>query len=92
MWVIGGSGSLPADLVAKQLKEAFSSWTQDRSKAWPLKNVVNDSSRSEKSIIKKDKEQCHIILGQLGVSWGHEDRSTLDVVMNALGGSGGRFL
>ena len=90
-WVIGGSGSLPVDLVAKQLKEAFSSWTQDRSKAWPLQNVVNDSSRSEKSIIKKDKEQCHIILGQLGVSWGHEDRSTLDVVMNALGGSGGRL-
>ena len=27
----------------------------------------------------------------LGVSWGHEDRSCLDVVMNALGGSGGRL-
>ena len=84
-WVIGGVGSLPAQSVAAQLRQEFKNWKFDVNSSYPLKNSVTGSAQASKAVIRKDKEQCHIILGRLGVSWGHEDRSALDVVMNALG-------
>ena len=41
--------------------------------------------------IARDKEQCHIVQGVLGLSWSDPDRYALDVLVTILGGSGGRL-
>ena len=87
-WVIGGAGSFPVEQVADKLKDAFKKWKRNSEDSFALNNEVKNSPLSEIKTIEMDKEQCHILLGRLGVSWGDEDRSTLDVIMNALGGSG----
>lgn len=41
--------------------------------------------------ISKDREQSHILFGFPGITWGDSDRPALDVLMNILGGHGGRL-
>lgn len=41
--------------------------------------------------INKDREQSHIVHGYPGLNWADPDRAALDVLMNVLGGHGGRL-
>ncbi len=38
-----------------------------------------------------EREQSHIAVGFQGLTWGHSDRPALDVLINVLGGHGGRL-
>ena len=41
--------------------------------------------------VSKAREQSHVFCGAPGLSWGHEARAALDVLMTTMGGSGGRL-
>lgn len=46
---------------------------------------------AETEFLEMEREQTHVAIGFPGLDWGSEDRPALDVLINVLGGHGGRL-
>jgi zinc protease len=90
-WVISCVGSLdPAEIVAK-LSEALKAWTpRTAARTFASDKQLSRGTPSKKRI-NKDREQSHLAIGFPGINWADPDRAPLDVLVNILGGHGGRL-
>ncbi len=48
-------------------------------------------AQAGRQVIDKDREQSHIVYGFPGLTWADPERAALDVLVNVLGGHGGRL-
>ena len=89
-WVISAVGPFEPEYVVDLLNKRLEGFTPstDSSISWqaPSSLVENASLTSQKV-----REQSHILVGSLGLTWGSDDRPALDVVGSILGGAGGRL-
>lgn len=90
-WCFAGTGpfspSEAQDRVAKALEGFRPSGTPRKFASETLRG----SGESAKLTMVKDREQSHLVYGFPGLDWGDPDRAALDVLVNVLGGHGGRL-
>ncbi len=91
-WVISGVGPQPFEAVMEELQHLLAGHLK-RSIARPqLTNAALPTMlKASEQQFKKDKEQVHLVIGTLGLAWNDPDRYALDILSNALGGSGGQL-
>jgi len=88
-WVISAIGPHSGDEVEALLKRAL--------KGYRHKKVTKTAAKphrrpnAEAIELKKNREQAHIVFGFPGLDWHDADRPSLDVLLNILGGNGGRL-
>ena len=91
-WVISCVGSLPSETVTSILKMKLTGWDPKVEKRlFQYSEKARKIPESRKLHIHKDREQTHLAIGYLGLSWGDIERPALDVLSMILGGSGGRL-
>jgi len=91
-WVFSAVGSMEHGDVLSWLKSELKLFTPNASaRKFPSKNVIPSLSPQGMKYFPKDREQSHIAFGYLGIDWFDKDRAALDVLINILGGHGGRL-
>lgn len=91
-WVFAIAGGVSADLVQKWLIEAFSGFAPKLEKRKFSGVLTEDLEKlGIPSKPRRKQEQAHLALGGLGPRWGHPSRAAIDVLVNILGGHGGRL-
>jgi zinc protease len=94
-WVIAATGPDHVDRVIDCLRvgiEDFGPLVSRR--VFPSDSLVRGKEHSQREAhlsISKDREQTHIVYGFPGLTWSDADRPALDVLINILGGHGGRL-
>lgn len=94
-WVIAATGPDHPDRVISCLREGLEAFQPRASRRiFPSDSLVGGFGRLERDAhlsIPKDREQTHIVYGFPGLTWSDTDRPALDVLINILGGHGGRL-
>lgn len=91
-WVISCVGPEPKDKVFNLLKSSLSSWgLRNETRTFNSKEKIPKETPVETVTFKKQREQTHIVFGFKGLTWYDKDRPALDVLINILGGHGGRL-
>jgi zinc protease len=92
-WVLSAIGPEPIAKVRDRLLRHTEDWQpRGRKRVFSSDAIVPTQvleSRTQK--IHKDREQTHLVFGYLGIDWYDQDRAPLDVLINILGGHGGRL-
>ena len=90
-WIIGCVSSLPEDQIVDMIDGVFSDWQpQGAALSGASEKGVGVGSERKHHIIKQ-REQSHMVVGGLGLSWQSSDRAALDILNTVLGGQGGRL-
>lgn len=90
-WVFAATGPFSHDHVSNLLSKAFRSFRPSPvSRYFPSESLIGTGPGGH-ARIKKEREQAHLVYGFPGITWGDPDRAALDVLMNILGGHGGRL-
>jgi zinc protease len=90
-WVVAATGPFPEGDVVKLLGKALASFQPSaRPRHFPSEAWIGTGSAGHEKIAK-DREQTHLVYGFPGITWGDPERAALDVLMNVLGGHGGRL-
>jgi zinc protease len=88
---VAATGPFPEGDVVKLLGKALASFQPSaRPRHFPSEAWTGTGSAGHEKIAK-DREQTHLVYGFPGITWGDPDRAALDVLMNVLGGHGGRL-
>ncbi|MCX6129357.1 MAG: pitrilysin family protein [Proteobacteria bacterium] len=90
-WIISCVGRLPVDAVAKMMQKLLAPLNRSVPRRQDLVRAIPAQFKGGESNLHKDREQVHLVIGGLGLSWTDPDRYALDILSNALGGSGGRL-
>lgn len=90
-WIISGVGPEPFEVVAAELQKLLGSLKRSVPRGSLTESKLPSSPKSAELRIRKDREQVHLVQGTLGLSWNDPDRFALDILANALGGSGGQL-
>jgi zinc protease len=92
-WVLAVAGSRPVDEVVRLLERALAGFTPVAARRRFATGALagNGSAKHGHERLTKDREQTHIVYGFRALSWGDPDRAALDVLINVLGGHGGRL-
>lgn len=90
-WIVSGVGPEPFDLVADEIRKLLADLNRSVARAKLTDSSMPVTLKASEARIKKDKEQVHLVKGTLGLSWSDPDRYALDILANALGGSGGQL-
>ena len=91
-WVFAIAGGAPADLVESIFSKKFSSF-KNQKKNRDLAHVLS----GEPSLLgiparpRRTQEQAHLSIAGLGPKWGDKGREAVDILVNILGGHGGRL-
>lgn len=86
--------TIVGDLTEKQVVEAIDSRFGDLAAASftpPDVPTEKPAGKIRKEVIKRDKEQAHLMLGFLGTTFTDPDRYSLEVLNSILAGQGGRL-
>jgi zinc protease len=92
-WVLSAIGPEPVAKVKERLLRHVEDWQPQGSK----RKFSSDSMLPKQMVeprfknIRKEREQSHLVFGYLGIDWYDQDRAALDVMVNILGGHGGRL-
>ena len=90
-WVISCVGSLDPAEVAAKLESELSGWNpRAKAREFPSDRQLSKGTPAKRRI-SKDREQSHLAIGFPGLNWADPDRAALDVLVNILGGHGGRL-
>ena len=90
-WVVSCVGSIDPAIVAKKLEKALINWKPKAAPRTFASDGQLSQSKPDKRRIVKDREQSHLAIGFPGLNWADKDRAALDVMVNILGGHGGRL-
>ena len=91
-WVFAVAGGVSADLVQKWLTKAFADFSPKKEKRTFSGLLTEDLSLlgiPQKP--RRKQEQAHLAIGGHGPKWGDGNRPAIDVLINILGGHGGRL-
>ena len=88
--VVSVVGNVSAQEVHQKLKEGLKK-IPARSVATPAPKLDPKPSRSQQTVLKKDKMQSHIVLGFQGTTITSPDYYPMTVLSNILSGQGGRL-
>ena len=91
-WVFGVVGGVSPDLVQKKLNQVFGSFKPSPN----LRDLTKVLSESEAAPLfpdkpKRQQEQAHLVVGGAGPTWMSPGREAVDIIINILGGHGGRL-
>jgi zinc protease len=90
-WVIAACGSLSPQDVEVRIKAAFSEFNPKPARRTFKSDDLLGVPAAQEVFLEKDREQAHILYGFKGITWDDPDRAALDVMVNILGGHGGRL-
>ncbi|MEZ4744145.1 MAG: pitrilysin family protein [Bdellovibrionota bacterium] len=91
-WVFAAVGPFKQEVVAKWLREKMADFVKnDKKRSFAAQKLIPTSKISGSDYFFKEREQSHIAYGYLGLDWFDPDRAALDVLVNILGGHGGRL-
>lgn len=91
-WVIAVAGGVSADHVQRKLTDAFDGFTPKKIRRKFTGVLAGDlSSLGIPLKPRRKQEQAHIALGGDGPRWGNPNRAAIDVLINIMGGHGGRL-
>jgi zinc protease len=90
-WIISGVGRLPFEVFLEHMEKRLKGL--NRAVGRPQNICQHQPALIQPQDLRwtKDREQVHLVMGTLGLNWLDPDRYTLDVLANALGGSGGQL-
>lgn len=88
--VMAAAGDFKSEELARQLSEGLSAFKTTGGK--PLRVPKEEPPRSPRQLIlKRKKEQAHVVLGFQGTTVFNPDRYAFEVLNNVLAGQGGRL-
>lgn len=93
-WVISAVGSEDPEVVYKKIDQHLGKFPiSGEGKGVPSldDDLVNDDWHGITEHCELDREQTHIVMGYRGLDWRSPLRPALDVLVNILGGHGGRL-
>lgn len=90
-WVVAATGPAPLEEVMHCLQDVFSSLSAVPAKRAFASDALIKASQAASLFLPKDRAQTHIVYGFPGLTWADPDRAALDVLVNILGGHGGRL-
>ncbi|MCX6117938.1 MAG: pitrilysin family protein [Proteobacteria bacterium] len=90
-WVIASSGAMNADDLLNLLNKKLASWKPNLAGKRVPTGRLSPRTVDVKISNQMDKEQAHIAIAWKGINWSDTDRPALDVLINILGGHGGRL-
>jgi zinc protease len=91
-WVVSVAGGANPDSVRKYLTDSFGRFTPDNKKRKFPGTVIEDLKvLGIPESPRRKQEQAHIALAGAGPKWGDSGRAAVDVLVNILGGHGGRL-
>ena len=88
-WQLSCVSQFDRETVVAYLNKAFKDWQVEPGKVLDL--TASEVEESQNLFFSQEKEQSHLILGVLGLSWSDPQRHALDCLVTILGGSGGRL-
>jgi zinc protease len=92
LWVIAIAGGIPADQVQKKLTVAFEGFSPKKTRRSFSGVLTSDLSALAVPLKPRRKqEQAHVAIGGPGPKWGQSNRAAIDVLINIMGGHGGRL-
>lgn len=90
-WIFAASAPGPAEPMADMIRAALLGFTPNDKPRQMASSKITKPGPGGKLRVTKDREQTHIVYGFNGITWGDMDRPALDVLVNVLGGHGGRL-
>ena len=90
-WVIAASGSFSNEEIVAKLSKALTGFNPAAAPRKFPSEMLKNTGEIGAVKLEKDREQAHIALGFSGLDWSDPDRYALDVLVNVLGGHGGRL-
>lgn len=90
-WIIAAAGGMEPEELTTILNERLAAWKPSQLKSRKPEEILTPRKVTSPVGLKMDKEQAHVALGWRGLRWKDADRAALDVLMNILGGHGGRL-
>jgi zinc protease len=90
-WVFAATGPGTAESMAASLARVFARFTPRAAPRLFASAGVTYPRRRQSLRFAKDREQSHLVYGYLGIAWDDPQRAALDVLVNVLGGHGGRL-
>lgn len=90
-WVVSAVGSENLDIFKERLEKSIGKFEFNEKKYNPPADKIKNGWEGQTEHISIQREQTHVVLGFRGISWSDERRPALDVIINILGGHGGRM-
>jgi zinc protease len=91
-WVFAVAGGAPAELVESIFSKKFSSFKNQRKNRDLIKVLSGEPSMlGIPARPRRTQEQAHLSIAGLGPKWGDNGREAVDILVNILGGHGGRL-
>lgn len=92
-WTVSVAGPGSVDEAAEMIKGALEGFKPKAAKRHFASEALVDAAgwNGGSKRVTKDREQSHIVYGFRGLAWDDKDRPALDVLVNVLGGHGGRL-
>ncbi len=90
-WVFSVTSPFTAEDVAQRLTAVLAGFSPRSEARRFASEALIAQPRGGEQVIAKDREQTHISYGFKGLAWKDKDRAALDVLVNVLGGHGGRL-
>ena len=90
-WVFAGTGPVSQDHIVPLLERAFNGFRPSLKPRKFASDLLVGTGTRGRGRATKEREQTHLVYGFPGISWGDPERAALDVLMNILGGHGGRL-
>lgn len=89
-WVLGCVGPKENQKIIELIKKCCENWNPLNQKR-TFNNTILYNNSIKKEHIFKDREQTHIVLGNIGLNWFSPQRYATDILINILDGQGGRL-
>ena len=90
-WVIAGCGDLPVEVVEGLLLKGLADFQPNKTPRKFASDAIISPVSSSRETVAMDRQQVHIGVAMPGPGWSSEDRFSVDVLCNILGGTGGRM-
>jgi zinc protease len=90
-WVVAAAGPMPAADAFALIGTALSAFRPSAKRRQFASAELKGKGPGGALKVPKDREQSHVVYGFPGLTWGDGDRAALDVLVNVLGGHGGRL-
>ena len=90
-WIVAATGPQPFETVMHSLEQGLASFSPKAAKRTFASDGLLKKAHGSSISLHKAREQSHIVYGFQGLTWSDPDRAALDVLVNVLGGHGGRL-
>ncbi len=90
-WIVAATGPQPFETVMRSLEQGLVSFSPKAAKRTFGSDGLPKEVHGSSTTLHKAREQSHIVYGFKGLTWSDPDRAALDVLVNVLGGHGGRL-